>query len=83
MGKRLSKVKDWMTPGDGFDIKKSLNKLLIGIVASIIISVITYGIEQIELANIDPKYALFIGLGIACLYGIQNAVKHWKDEETK
>ena len=79
----LNKIKDWVIPGDGFEIKRALHKLVIGIVASIIISIISYGIEQIELANIDPVYALFIGLGIACLYGIQNAVKHWKDEETK
>ena len=80
MGK-LNKIKDWIIPGDGFEIKKSLNKLVIGIIASVFISIVSYGIEQVELANVDPRYALFIGVGIACLYGAQNAIKHWKDKE--
>ena len=79
----MGKLTDLLKPSEGYKKNKSLEKLLFGVLGSIIISGITYIIQQIEIANIDPKYTLLAGLGVACLYGAKNAVKHWKDSEVE
>lgn len=80
---KIESFKTMMKPGDGMDAKKSLNKLWIGLIASILISAITYGMQELQAANIDPKYAFITGLGVTIMYGLQNAAKHWRDKETQ
>ncbi len=78
----LESFKEMIKPGEAMDIKKSLNKLWIGVIASVIITAIAYGVTELQTISIDPKYTFLVGLGIAILYGVQNAVKHWHDQET-
>lgn len=77
----MGKLMDMIKPSKGYQKDKTYNKLAIGILGSVIISGITFCIQQVQLANIDPRYSLLVGFGIACLYGAQNAAKHWRDKE--
>ena len=79
----MGKLTDMLKPSEGYQKDKTLNKLAMGILGSIIISGISFVIQQIEIANIDPRYTLLAGFGVACLYGAQNAAKHWRDNELK
>ena len=77
----MGKLLDMLKPSKGYEKDKTLNKLVIGMLGSVLLSGITFVIQQIEVANIDPKYTFLAGLDIACLYGAQNAAKHWRDKE--
>lgn len=83
MGKSIGigKLTSMIKPSTGYQKDKTFNKLAVGMIGSVIIAAITYGIQCIEGANIDPKYSLLVGFGITCLYGAQNAAKHWRDKE--
>lgn len=83
MGKLFTSLKNKLVHGTGFEYKKSLRKLGIGLIAAILLATVTYFITYIQAANLDPQYTVFVGFAIAILNSTTNAIKHWKDEELK
>jgi hypothetical protein len=73
-------IKEKVKPGKGYDVKKSLGKFWDGLGYTLILAMITSAIAYLNTVdNLSPEMIIWIGLGVAVLAGLKNALTHWHD----
>jgi len=77
------KIKELLTPGNGFKLSKPAKKFLYGLIFAMVMAAITYSINYIEGGSMSVTHAFLTGVGISMLRSAQNAIKHYKDDIDK
>ena len=73
----MSNKQKWYIPSDEFDPKITLKKFLYGLANALILSILVFSINFLQVTEFPPEYAIYIGALIAILQAIENMVKHW------
>lgn len=74
-------ILDKLKPSKDYEVKKSLKKFwnTLGIV--IVLAALAASIEYLSgIKGLEPLEMLWLGLAIAILEAVRNALKHWKEE---
>lgn len=69
----------WYEPGENFDWKITLKKFLYGLGNAILLTIVAFSIDWLQITDFPPEYAVYVGAALAILQALENLIKHWHD----